>query len=232
MIEKKIVGDRFTEVAVADFIRGKLADVPIENVDFDKTPMGERVTITTSAPGLVIGKEGANIKQLTSALKTEFKFENPQIKIGEVESPFLSASVVAKSIANDLANFGPAKFKLTGFKALNNIIKAGAIGAEIRITGKIPSARAKSWRFAKGYLKKTGYVSDFLVDKATETITLKAGVVGIQVQIMQKDTPLPDRIIQKEIKREDTNIVEETEDGAQLEEENLEEVEQEEVREE
>lgn len=228
MIEKKIIGDKFTEVSVSDFIRSKLADVPIETVEFDKTPMGERVTITTSAPGLVIGKEGANIKQLTEVLKTEFDFENPQIKIGEVDTPFLSASVVAKNIANDLANFGPAKFKLTGFKALNNIMRAGAIGAEIRITGKIPSARAKSWRFAKGYLKKTGYVSDFLIDKATEKITLKAGVVGVQVQIMLPDTALPDRIEQKEVNRSSSEeSVEEVSEEVAEEEEAKKEVEEE-----
>jgi len=72
---------------------------------------------------------------------------------------------------------------------------AGAMGVEIRITGKLPSSRAKSWRFTKGYIKKTGYVSDFLVDHAIESVTLKTGVVGIQVSIMLPDTPLPDKII-------------------------------------
>jgi ribosomal protein S3 len=127
-------------------------------------------------------------------LKDKFKFENPQIKIGEVEDMFLSAAIVAKKIANDLSNFGSQKFKLTGFRSMSNILNAGASGVEIRITGKLPSSRAKSWRFAKGYIKKTGYVSDFLVDKAIEKVTLKTGVVGIKVSIMLPDTPLPDKI--------------------------------------
>ena len=71
---------------------------------------------------------------------------------------------------------------------------AGAMGIEIRITGKIPSSRAKSWLFNKGYLKKTGYVSDFLVDHAKDHVTLKTGVVGIKVSIMKPNTPLPDKI--------------------------------------
>ena len=86
---------------------------------------------------------------------------------------YLSAAIVAKMIANDLSNFGSQKFKLTGFKALTGIMNAGAMGCEIKISGKLPSSRAKSWRFHKGYLKKTGYVSDFLVDKAQEMVTLK-----------------------------------------------------------
>lgn len=195
MIEKKILQDKFTEFSVANFVRKELGDVAIKDVTFEKNPLGERITIYTSTPGLVIGREGSNIKKLTKTLKENFTFENPQIKIGEVKDNFLSAAIVAKQIANDLSNFGSQKFKLTGFKALMGIMNAGAMGCEIRITGKLPSSRAKSWRFTKGYIKKTGYISDFVVDSAQETVTLKTGVVGIKVQIMLPDTPLPDRIV-------------------------------------
>ncbi len=195
MIERKIMQDKFAQYSVATFVRKELGDVAIKEVTFEKNPMGERVTIYTSTPGLVIGREGSNIKKLTKTLRKEFKFENPQIKIGEVTDIFLSAAIVARRIANDLSNFGSQKFKLTGFKALSGIMASGAMGCEIKISGKLPSSRAKSWRFAKGYLKKTGYVSDFLVDTAMESVTLKTGVVGIKVAIMLPDTPLPDKIV-------------------------------------
>ena len=198
MIERKIMKDKFLQFAVANFIKEELGDVVFDRVELEKVPMGVRVIIYTSTPGLVIGREGSNIKRLTRALKERFNFENPQIKIGDVRDPYLSASIVAKMIANDLARYGSQKFKLSGFKALTNIMNAGAMGAEIRLSGKLPSSRAKSWRFAKGYLKKTGYASDFLVDKAIESVTLKTGVVGIKVMIMLPDTPLPDKIVYHE----------------------------------
>ncbi|MFW6286047.1 MAG: 30S ribosomal protein S3 [Nanoarchaeota archaeon] len=194
MIERKIVSDNFLEFQVTNYIRDLLGDVPIEKISIEQNPLGERIIIHTSTPGLVIGREGANIKKLTTTIKKEFKFENPQIKIKEVDQIFLSARIVAKRISNDLSNFGSQKFKLTGFKTMNNVLNSGAMGVEIKITGKLPSSRSKSWRFAKGYLKKTGFVSDFLIDKAIEKVTLKTGVVGIQVSIMLKDTPLPDKI--------------------------------------
>ncbi|MFP4401726.1 MAG: 30S ribosomal protein S3 [Candidatus Nanoarchaeia archaeon] len=194
MIERKIVGDRFLEFKIDTYIREYLKDVPIASVSYEKVPQGEKVTVFTTAPGLVIGREGSNIKQLTVDLKENFGLENPQIKIGEVDERYLSAPIVAKIIANNLASFGPQKFKLTAFKAIQNIMLSGAMGCEIRITGKIPSARAKSWRFFKGYLKKTGYVSDYVIDSAIDHITLKSGVVGIKVKIMRADTPLPDKV--------------------------------------
>lgn len=218
MIERKIVEDKFTEYTISTYIREDLSDVPVKNITVEKTPLGERITIYTSAPGLVIGREGSNIKKLTASLKKKFKFENPQVKIGEIRNENLSASIVAKTIANNLSRFGSQKFKLTGFKAITAVMNAGAMGVEIRLTGKLPSSRAKSWRFQKGYLKKTGYISDFVIDKAIEYVTLKTGVVGIKVEIMLPDTPLPDKIIYH-----DLTAIENSEEMA-IEEKNLEEV--------
>ncbi len=209
MIERKVLKDRFIEFKVDSFIRGELRDVAVKEVKFERTPLGERIIVYTSTPGLVIGRQGSNIRKLTSTLKNNFKFENPQIKIGEVKDLYLSAPLVAKVIANNLANFGSQKFKLSGFKALTNVMNAGAIGCEIKISGKLPSSRAKSWRFHKGYLKKTGYISDYLVDKAQESVTLKTGVVGVKVQIMLADTPLPDKVIYIEDTSISRNVEEE-----------------------
>lgn len=218
MIERKILGDKFLEFNVSNFIRNELSDVAIKDIVMEKNPLGERITIYSSTPGLIIGREGSNIKKLTSVLKERFNFDNPQIKIGEIRSHFLSAKIVAKMIVNDLSNFGSQKFKLTGFKAMTNIMNAGAMGCEIRISGKLPSARAKTWRFSKGYLKKTGYASDFHVDTAFDSVTLKTGLVGIKVSIMLPDTPLPDKIVYYEdlkspemesLENEDEKVLEE-----------------------
>jgi len=186
--------NKFFNYSVSEYLRKELNDVAIKEILLEKTPTGERIIIHSPTPGLIIGRQGSTIKKLTTSIKEKFGFDNPQIKIDEVKDPYLSAPVVAKMIANDLARFGSKKFKLTAFKSMMNIMNSGAMGVELRITGKIPSSRSKSWLFHKGYLKKTGYVSDFLVDKAIESVTLKTGVVGIKVQIMLPNTPLPDKI--------------------------------------
>ena len=209
MMKNKIIKQKSFNFMISEFLRKELNDVAIKSIDFDKTSSGERITINTSTPGLVIGRQGATIKKLTNSIKNKFNLENPQIKIGEVKEPYLSASIVAKMIANNLARFGLKKFKLTSFKSIMGVMGAGAMGVEIRITGKIPSSRSKSWLFNKGYLKKTGYVSDFLVDKAVESVTLKTGVVGIKVQIMLPNTPLPDKIKYLENLEEKEKSVEE-----------------------
>jgi len=127
-------------------------------------------------------------------LKKEFKLENPYIEVEEVTRPEFDAQIMADDIALSLERFGPLKFKVTAYRTLQRIIKAGAKGVEIRLNGKLPSSRAKSWRFAQGYLKKTGDPAK-MVDKAQARAETKPGTVGVKVSILSPDVILKDQII-------------------------------------
>mgnify|MGYP001617165573 CR=1 FL=1 len=156
--------------------------------------MGEKIIIFTSRPSLVVGSKGANIRDLTKTLKKEFNLENPQIEISEVKDVFLDAHLVAQKIANSLERFGSARFKSIGHKIMENVMNSGALGIELIISGKIPSARAKSWRFYQGYLKKCGDLATQGVRHAQASALLKSGVIGIKVSIMPPDIQLPDHV--------------------------------------
>ncbi len=78
---------------------------------------------------------------------------------------------------------------------MSDVMNSGALGIEILITGKIPSSRARRWRFYQGYLKKCGDVAIEGVRKSYAVAHLKTGSVGIQVRIMPPDIILPDRVI-------------------------------------
>ena len=73
-------------------------------------------------------------------------------------------------------------------------MNAGALGVEIRLSGKLPGARAKTWRFAQGYLKKVGD-SAKVVDKAQSRAQTKPGVVGVKVSILSPHIKLRDKIV-------------------------------------
>ena len=127
-------------------------------------------------------------------MKKRFKLENPHIEIDEIIKSDLDAQLVADEIALSLERLGPLKFKVIVYRILQRIMAAGALGVEIRLGGKLPSSRAKSWRFAQGYLKKTGD-SAKVVDKVQSVAFTKPGVVGIKVSILRPDAHLHDRII-------------------------------------
>jgi len=192
MMEKKIIAGKKNEFAAKEFIRGKLGKGKISNIEIERTPIGERVLIYTSRPGQVIGKGGDTIQDLTISIKKQFGLENPRIEIADIKDVEFDAQTVADQIAMAIERFGPSSFKIIAYKAMDRLKQARALGAEIVLSGKLPGERARSWRFAYGYLKKTGEVD--IVNSAQAVAQTKPGVVGVKVSIVPKDAIIPDRI--------------------------------------
>lgn len=214
MIERKFVNQNIKEFEIKEYIRNNLSRVGLSDVKLQRTPLGEKIVISTSRPGLVVGRSGTNITKLTQDLKHVFKLENPQIEIEEVASIGLDPNIIAEMIANSLEKFGIARFKGIGHKAMADVMNAGAFGVEILIGGKVPSTRAKTWRFYQGYLKKCGDIAVSQIKVAYASAQLKSGTIGIKVSIMTPDTELPDRM---HLIKTDENVavkIEEVKDAA------------------
>jgi len=194
MKERSNVQLKKEEFAIKEGIKKLLGKGKISKIRIEYTPVGEKIIIATHKPGLVIGRKGEKIEEISNLLKKKFKLENPYIEVEEVTHPEFDAQIMADDIALSLERFGPLKFKVTAYRTLQRIIKAGAKGVEIRLNGKLPGARAKPWRFAQGYLKKTGDPAK-MVDKAQARAETKPGTVGVKVSILSPNIILKDQII-------------------------------------
>ena len=194
MIERDFIQQKTKEYQIKKHLESKLKGVGISSIVLKKIPLGEKIIIQAARPSLIVGSKGANIRELTTHLKKNFGLENPQIEIAEVKDYFLDANIVASRIAGSLERFGSARFKSIGHRILENIMQAGALGVEVVLSGKIPGARARSWRFYQGYLKKCGDIAFSGVNKAQETALLKTGIIGIRVSIMPPNVVLPDHV--------------------------------------
>jgi len=194
MEEKKFVGFKKEELGVKEYVKRALGKGKISNVSIEYTPIGEKVVVATSKPGLVIGRRGEKIDELTKVIKKRFHFDNPHIEIKEIIEPLFDAHLVADEIALALERDGSLKFKVVAYKMLQEIIKRGALGAEIVLSGRLPSERARSWRFAQGYLKKTGDPAK-VVDRAISQAKTIQGVIGIKVSILPPHAHIHDKIV-------------------------------------
>ncbi|MFP4423720.1 MAG: 30S ribosomal protein S3 [Candidatus Woesearchaeota archaeon] len=232
MIEKKFIEQRMKEFMIEEHVSSKLNNVGHSSTQLKRTPLGEKIIITAARPGFVVGRKGENIKAITEYLKGSFELENPQIEINEVENVNLDAKVVAERIASTLERFGTNRFKGIGHRVMDDVMKSGALGIEILISGKIPGARAKRWRFYQGYLKKCGDIAISGVRQSLVNAKLKTGIIGIQVRLMPPDIELPDSItLRKEEVFEET--VEEIEpEESEVTEESTEATEEAEIKEE
>ncbi len=196
MIERKFVKEKLKEVRIKEYLKKRLNRVGFSHVDIIKTPFGYKVVIYASRPGLVVGRRGSNVQEMEKILEEKFGLESPTIEVREVSDPNLDAQVVADRIANQIISFGPSKIKAIGYKNLQLIMNAGAIGAEIEINGRT-GQKANTWKFYDGYLPKSGEVVDRFVRKGFKEALTKMCVMGISVKILPPGIMMPDRIYLK-----------------------------------
>ncbi len=208
--------DQFIEKGVRraeidDYLAEELKKAGYEKVDIQKTALGTRVIIYAARPGLVIGKRGRTVRDLTEALETRFGLENPQIEVNEIETPELSARVMASRLASALER--GIHFRRAAYSIMRRVMAAGAKGVEIKISGKLTSQRAKYQKFRDGFVSKTGEPAVRFVDDAVVHSLSKPGITGVHVKIMLPNAHLPDDIEILEPKSQDISLKEEKEEG-------------------
>lgn len=195
-IEKLFVKEGIKESEVEEYLRRRFEKAGYSHTDIERTPLGTRIIVHAHKPGLVIGRSGRRINDLTEEIKEKFGFENPLIDVKEVENPFLDANIVAKRIARALER--GINFKKVANYYLEKVIEAGAIGIQIKVGGKLAgSERSRFQKFQKGFVAHSGEYADKLVEKGYAQGTLKPGIVGVQVKIMKE---APKEIVFKEEK--------------------------------
>lgn len=181
------------------FFEKELRRAGYAGLDIMRTPLGTRITLYVERPGIVIGRRGMNIKALAQRLEKEFGIENPQIDVIPIEKPELNAKIMALRIARALER--GVRFRRAAFIALRQIMEAGARGAEIIISGKLRSERARYEKYTAGIIFKSGKPAEECVDEAVAYALLKPGVYGIKVKIVLP-RPHPDDIVIKEVSSE------------------------------
>lgn len=191
-VERIILRDNFRKATVKEFLEKEFARAGCGLVDIQRTPMGTRVIIKAQRPGLVIGRRGATIRNLTEILKDKYGLDNPQIEVNELEVPEFNAQVMAKNVASLLER--GFHFRRAAYTTLRRIMEAGARGTEIVISGKLTGERSRMAKFVDGYIKHCGEPAEQFVEKGIAVATLKQGVIGVQVKIVPPDVKMPDDI--------------------------------------
>jgi small subunit ribosomal protein S3 len=221
-VVKHFITDSIKKTEIDEFLQKKLDRAGYGGVTISKTPLGTHIVVYAMRPGLVIGRGGETIRELAGILEEKFKVSNPQISVSEIEIPELNAYVVASRVASALQR--GVHFRRAGFWSLNQVMEAGALGAEIIISGKLRTERARYEKFKAGYLVKCGDPSIKYMQKAEVHVQLKPGIFGVRVKIMPPDAIFPDkiRIVEKppsELKPKEAEEKETESEGAKTEQE-------------
>ncbi len=183
-IKRHFINTAIMRVKVDEFLAHKFHDVGYAGVEMQRTPLGTRVIIYAERPSRIIGRGGRTIKQLTNVLEHWFGVPNPQITVMRVEEPELNARVMAFRLASALQK--GFHFRRAGYALLRRIMGAGAVGAQVKIDGKLTGERSRFEKYIAGKVYKSGNQVIRLVDRAIAHVKLKPGIEGVEVMIVKE----------------------------------------------
>ena len=182
---RNVVKNNFRNLELDEFLSATLKDAGYGNVEIQRTPIGTRITLYVTRPGLVIGRKGSGIKDLTAKIEEKFGLTNPQISVQEVSIPELNPKIMCNRIAQ-LIERGTA-FRRAALWTINTINGAGALGVEVSIAGKLRSERAHFEKHSSGVVPKSGDVAERIVKSSISHVSTKMGLMGIQIRIAIKN---------------------------------------------
>ncbi|OYR37969.1 30S ribosomal protein S3 [Halorubrum sp. Ib24] len=188
--EHQFIEDGLRRSQINEFFADELGRAGYGGMDVAKTPMGTQIVLKAEKPGMVIGKGGKNIRKITTELEDRFDMDDPQIDVQEVDEPDLNAQIVADRLANALERGW--YFRKAGHTTIDRIMDAGALGAEIVLSGKVTGARSRVEKFNRGYIKHNGEPAEEVVDHGQGVAVMKLGTIGVNVKIIPPGAKLPD----------------------------------------
>ncbi|MBI4119535.1 MAG: 30S ribosomal protein S3 [Parcubacteria group bacterium] len=175
------------DVLIRAVIKDKIAPAGIARVEIERAGDSYKIFIKAAKPGLVIGRGGKGIEELTRAIEKRLsKFKGGKktslsLNVEELKRTEISAAVVAQNIAWDLERRQPARRLMK--KCLESVMQNRDVkGAKIRFSGRIDGAEIsrREW-LAKGSMPLQTLRAD--IDYGTATAFTTSGTVGVKVWI-------------------------------------------------
>ena len=118
---------------IREFLKKKLYDAGVGSIDIERTSDRVIIIVSTSQPGIVIGKGGADVDRL----KVEVQKLSKQ-KVKEIKKADLNAQLVAEKIAKDLE--ARISFRRAMKSAMGRTMKNGAKGIKTSVSGRLGGA--------------------------------------------------------------------------------------------
>ena len=164
---------------IRKYIKKEFYSAAIPRIDVERTREAVTVIVYTGRPGVLIGRKGARVDQLRTALE-EITGTKVDVRTKEVDKPELSAQLVAESIAEQLEK--RASFRRALKKTAQLTMQSGALGIKMKIGGRLGGSemsRKEQVSFGSVPLSTLRANLDYGFAEAKTTY----GVIGVKVWI-------------------------------------------------
>jgi len=136
-------GRNYTELLHEDlrirrFVMNELQRAGISKVEIERQANKVDVTVSTSKPGIVIGKQGANVDRIRKLLESDLPGRKVHLKIDEIKTPELDARLVAESIGEQITR--RVSYRRAMKHAVTQAMRRGAKGVKLKVSGRLGGA--------------------------------------------------------------------------------------------
>jgi len=187
---KNVIKDNYNMMLLKDYLRKAIKEAGFSHAEVSKTPTGTKVALYVTRPGIVIGRKGSGIRDLTEKLATDFGLKSPQISVVEIDKPELSPSVMCNRMASHLER-GTA-FRRATMWTLKQIMERGAMGVQITVSGKLRGDRSAFEKHTAGVLPRAGHHAEVIVNEDIAHVSTPMGLIGIRIRIARKEKFVPE----------------------------------------
>merc|ERR1711975_164669 len=201
--KRKFVADGVFNAELNELLIRELAEDGYSGVEIRQTPARHEIIIRATRTQNVLGEKGRRIRELTSVVQKRFNFAPGSVDLfcEKVVNRGLCAVAQAESLRYKL--LGGLAVRRACYGVLRFIMESGALGCEVIVSGKVRGQRAKSMKFADGYMIAAGNPTRNFIDTAVRHVLLRQGCLGIKVNIMLpydpsgkmgSAIPMPDKV--------------------------------------
>lgn len=170
---------RIRKFLETEYKNASISRIVIERVKGSNNKDRVKIALYTAMPGVVIGRNAETMNAVVSKLQYMTKKEIV-LNVVEIKKPELDATLVAKSIAQQLE--ARASFRRVQKLAIQRALKAGAKGVKTLISGRLGGAEmARSEGYNEGQVPLQTLRAD--VDYATSEADTTYGKLGVKVWI-------------------------------------------------
>ena len=171
---------------IRKFLNKEYAQASISRIEIERTKEKLYVNIYTGRPAVLIGQKGANVEIIKNQLAKIVKSNQTIfVNIKEVKKIDLDATLVAQSIAQQLEK--RVSFKRCMKQALQRVMKAGAKGCKVQVSGVVDGANtiARTEHYMEGNLPLQTIRAD--LDYGTAAAYTNYGKLGVKCWIYKGD---------------------------------------------
>ena len=180
------------DLQIRDFLEKRLQNAGLSKIVIERPAKKARVTIHTARPGVVIGKKGADIERLRTALG-QMTNSDVNLNIVEIRKPEIDARLVADNIAQQLER--RVAFRRAMKRAVQSAMRLGALGIRINVGGRLGGAEiARTEWYREGRVPLHTLRADIDYGEATANTTY--GSCGVKVWVFKGEIMAHDPMAQ------------------------------------